>query len=843
MTPRLADLTDTVEGQNLGVEVANGHVIKCTTTGKIQVRMLDDNGDRLDATLTNVMYVPGLSRRLFSVSKFARHGFHAMIKRNATTLYFSINGKNSPVTLQSVGGGKALAADLRVQAANNSTSGTAERYHTVPCMRNRDHSEGARKFLSLEMLHNRLGHRRCRTLLAASEHNLWADAGVHMSAEVGCLDCGIATIQATARNKQPHTAATRAGEHLFLDIQYAVLHHGLTRATTFPNYLLIVDGYSRYTKLYGLQDKSSATVIEALKKFQAEHSALKEIGHLDTEKIRADAGTEFDSTLFSQHCINAGIKLVLAAPKKQYQNHLAERTWQTVCNIARSLLVHARLPDTFWFQAICYAAQIFNVLPVRGLKNQEEIPSTPHEMFFGSKPCILPFRVFGCPSVIKRWVAEERSQGKQTERGMRGIFIGFDSNRKGYLFYMPGSRNIINSGDATFDETFHSAIATTWQHHRDTLALQPTHSYIPDVTTVLEHTGTSADHNASIEEGNVEDSDDTMAVEASDDTMEALDRFEETEDAEDAEEGELHSNGTAHTTEPLIVDSSNNAVNAGPRRSNRIPKPNPKYTDIANVASVVGWANTCNDLELVEACTAEVHTDLQPNTGDVTSWEPAPKTIRDILKMKDGTVKQEWLKAIKKELKTLIDSGTFAREKLQNGEISTPVMETFKVKMKSDGSLDKLKCRLVVQGDLQDKNITEDKWSPTASFRSLKMFLPLASRIKARVKQLDFVGAFLQAKMRTRMFVTIPQIYGILFAEYRDYCGVPVRLVMSMYGTTLCGKYWYMDLTEYLLEVGFIPSECMRCLFIRTYADGTKLHVLNYVDDMLYYCKDAEKLP
>ena len=79
MTPRLADLTDTVEGQNLGVEVANGHVIKCTTTEKIKVKILDDNRDQLEVTLTDVMYVPGLSRRLFSVSKFARHGFHAMI--------------------------------------------------------------------------------------------------------------------------------------------------------------------------------------------------------------------------------------------------------------------------------------------------------------------------------------------------------------------------------------------------------------------------------------------------------------------------------------------------------------------------------------------------------------------------------------------------------------------------------------------------------------------------------------------------------------------------------------------------------------------------------------------
>jgi hypothetical protein len=56
------------------------------------------------------------------------------------------------------------------------------------------------------------------------------------------------------------------------------------------------------------------------------------------------------------------------------------------------------------------------------------------------------------------------------------------------------------------------------------------------------------------------------------------------------------------------------------------------------------------------------------------------------------------------------------------------------------------------------------------------------------------------------MFVTIPKIYGILFPEYSSYCGVPVRLVMSMYGTTYCGKYWYLDLAEYLLEVGFKPS-------------------------------------
>jgi len=277
-----------------------------------------------------------------------------------------------------VGGGKALAAYLRVQTPNGNSSGSA--YHPIPSIRNRDHSEGACKFLSLETRHKRLGHRKCRTLLAASEHNLWSDAGVLMSSEVGCLDCGIATIWATARNKQPHKAASRAGEHLLLDIQYAMSPHGLTHATTFPNYLIIVDGHSRYTKFYGLTHKSSTNFIAALKKFQADHYFLRDFGHIDIEKIRVDAGGEFDLLLFTEHCTNAGIRLVLAVPKKQYQNHLAERTWQTISSIARSLLVHARLPDTFWFQALCYASHIFNVLPVRGLKTKQR--SLQHPMSY-----------------------------------------------------------------------------------------------------------------------------------------------------------------------------------------------------------------------------------------------------------------------------------------------------------------------------------------------------------------------------------------------------------------------------------------------------------------------------
>ena len=66
-------------------------------------------------------------------------------------------------------------------------------------------------------------------------------------------------------------------------------------------------------------------------------------------------------------------------------------------------------------------------------------------------------------------------------------------------------------------------------------------------------------------------------------------------------------------------------------------------------------------------------------------------------------------------------------------------MDVYKAKIQSDGSLEKLKLRNVVRGDLQNKELVVDTWSPTASMRTLKYFLTDATKHKARVHQLDFI--------------------------------------------------------------------------------------------------------
>ena len=88
-----------------------------------------------------------------------------------------------------------------------------------------------------------------------------------------------------------------------------------------------------------------------------------------------------------------------------------------------------------------------------------------------------------------------------------------------------------------------------------------------------------------------------------------------------------------------------------------------------------------------------------------------------------------------------------------------------------------------------------DIWSPTAYMRTLKYFLAYTEKHKARVHQLDFIGAFLQAKVKNRVFVKLDMRYADYFPEYAQYLGRALKLLNSMYGMKNSGKLSADDLT------------------------------------------------
>ena len=87
---------------------------------------------------------------------------------------------------------------------------------------------------------------------------------------------------------------------------------------------------------------------------------------------------------------------------------------------------------------------------------------------------------------------------------------------------------------------------------------------------------------------------------------------------------------------------------------------------------------------------------------------------------------------------------------------------------------------------------------------NLKYFLADAAKHKARVHQLDFIGAFLQAKVKNRVFVKLDMRYADYFPEYEQYFRRALKLLKSMYSMKKSGKLFVYELTEWLIEEGFI---------------------------------------
>ena len=125
----------------------------------------------------------------------------------------------------------------------------------------------------------------------------------------------------------------------------------------------------------------------------------------------------------------------------------------------------------------------------------------------------------------------------------------------------------------------------------------------------------------------------------------------------------------------------------------------------------------------------------------------------------------------------------------------SPCIDFYKAKIRSDGSLYKLKSRFVVRGYLQNKELVGDTWSPTSSIRTLKYFLVDAVMHKAREYQLDFIGALLKAKVKNGVFVKLDSKYVYYFPEYYNYFGRALILLKSMYCMTNSGKLFSDELT------------------------------------------------
>ena len=77
--------------------------------------------------------------------------------------------------------------------------------------------------------------------------------------------------------------------------------------------------------------------------------------------------------------------------------------------------------------------------------------------------------------------------------------------------------------------------------------------------------------------------------------------------------------------------------------------------------------------------------------------------------------------------------------------------------------------------------------------------------------------------------------YTYYFPECANYFGRALILLNFMYGMTNSGKLFADDLTEWLLEAGFIQSKCQISMYYKYTPYGSKIVFLSYVYDCVYW--------
>ena len=612
---------------------------------------------------------------------------------------------------------------------------------------NLDSSMRKRKRVDVKLLHTIFGHRSVASLMAASRAKVWDDVEAQFSGDSWCQSCNIAVAPKQAMSKRAMRFTGGPLQNLFVDVinnPQPMMHVPECRD---KYHLFIVDPISRYAEKLRIADKTTSSTIKALSTWRG--NMIKK-GYDIFLHLRADAGTNFTSEEFKSWCSANNVELSIAAPKHQEQNAFAERTYQTVCNMAQAMLVHAHLGMGFHSLALSYACKILRVLPGKNLVDKDGKLTTTYAVLHGRKPRIFRYKVFGCPVVFKRYQPMKNGKAltnfQQVQQGSRGIFVGFPPDQAGWLIYVEekiSGTHLVCSMDVVFDQNFLSGISASklpfdgaikernlGRPSRRPRQIKESTGDITNITNSrsthwgsnkqyeVEHDITK--HNNNEREDSVVDDDDNT-------TTESLSESEDLEHFEvDSSLGTTFQNGMRRST----------------RRSNTLDNKN----DMDLIAMFASQ-------DLMQTLQTESHYVFEALEAaaenediDVTPYLPEPRNWREVMRCPEN-ICNDWIKAIKKETKNLVELGTFKRGEIpREGDEILPGIFIFKAKLTSRGFLDKCKARCVARGDLEVKNDGEDVWSPCVQSRSFKMFVAFAVHVNRVVKQLDFIGAFLQGK-------------------------------------------------------------------------------------------------
>ena len=398
------------------VALGDGRVVKALGSGSVRMNMLFETTESKKAVLYDVLYVPKLTCNLFSVKLAVATGNTVEFGPQKCCIWDE-NGK-----LRGIGSLADKLYQLDCEVAPTADTAYASVVSSQDC----------------DLWYQRLGHVHEQILKKCVESEPVQGIDIKKMTELsfceGCLAVKM------CRKPFPTVGEIQSTRRLQL------VHSDVCGPMHMPSiggakyFVTFIDDYTWCCAVYFM--KHNLEVFDKFIEFEASltNDVSKAIGTL-----RTDNGGEYLSTELQNYLKEKGIRHQLTVPHSPQQNGVAERMNRTLVESARSMVAHAALSNIFWAEAISTAAYVRNRLPTMALKENE----TPCERWYGRKPDVSHFRVFGCMAYAHVPDNERRKLDKKSKK-IR--FVGYSLTSKGYRLFDETNQKMYIRRDVEFNE-------------------------------------------------------------------------------------------------------------------------------------------------------------------------------------------------------------------------------------------------------------------------------------------------------------------------------------------------------------------------------------------------------
>lgn len=227
-----------------------------------------------------------------------------------------------------------------------------------------------------------------------------------------------------------------------------------------------------------------------------------------------------------------------------------------------------------------------------------------------------------------------------------------------------------------------------------------------------------------------------------------------------------------------------------------------------------------------------------------------PRTIQEALSCPQRDL---WISAIRSELKSLNDHGTWVPADLPSDRTAIGSKLVFKIKPGSDGSAARYKVRLVAKGYSQREGVDyNETFAPVLYYTSLRIIFAMVAARDLEFKHMDVDTAFLNATLKEtdRIYLTLPPDIDDFVssagstpsADRRTSHGRPVFLLKKdIYGIKQAPADWNEEINKTIIRIGYTRCISDTCVYTKISRNGHVMILALYVDDVFSAHEKVDK--